>query len=51
LKRLEQSEKKFRKDLEESSLTIENETMYFQLIESIKDLITIRSEKIFKGNL
>ena len=47
LKKIKHSENRFRKEIDEKNLNIENKATYFILIENIKELIRIRIKNIF----
>ncbi|MCQ8212255.1 aromatic acid exporter family protein [Cetobacterium somerae] len=47
LKKIKHSENRFKKEIDEKNLNIENKATYFLLIENIKDLIKIRIKNIF----
>ncbi|MGL5582225.1 MAG: hypothetical protein ACRDCE_14875, partial [Cetobacterium sp.] len=47
LNKIKRSEDKFKKEIDENNLNIENKATYFLLIENIKELINIRIKNIF----
>ncbi len=47
LKRIKHSENRFKKDISEKNLNIENKATYFLLIENIKELIRFKIKNIF----
>lgn len=47
LKKIKHSENRFKKEIDEKNLNIENKATYFLLIENIKELIRIRIKNIF----
>ena len=47
LKKIKHSEDKFKKEINEKNLNIENKATYFLLIENIKELIKLRIKNIF----